>query len=226
MNIVRSIIPFVLVAAASPVLGQACVSSTFDRLVPGAQNVVSHISDVPSVQFPAFWQEGTLDMYRYRIFSNGDGVVTSAERNAEWRIAFSCAKNAESCTYETKGTPPETTDGVSKRLGACLLGRDMASAPKPADDSMVLEVPDGLATLEAQGDGVVACGRALADELTEAATLQRLLKMAGADPGPIDGFLGPKSFAAMDVFVEDAGWGTSISNTIELLDKHLCLVYN
>ncbi|EET47479.1 hypothetical protein TR2A62_0675 [Thalassobium sp. R2A62] len=102
----------------------------------------------------------------------------------------------------------------------------MASAPKPADDSMVLEVPDGLATLEAQGDGVVACGRALADELTEAATLQRLLKMAGADPGPIDGFLGPKSFAAMDVFVEDAGWGTSISNTIELLDKHLCLVYN
>lgn len=224
MNIMRPIIASVLVAAAAPALGQACVSSTFDRSVPGAQNVVSHISDVPSVQFPAFWQEGTLDSYRYRIFSNGDGVVTSADRNAEWRIAFSCAKNAESCTYQTKGTPPETADGVSKRLGACLRGRDIASTPKPVDESMVLEEPEVLATLEAQEDGVVACGKALVDELTDAATLQRLLKMAGADPGPIDGFLGPKSFAAMDAFVEDAGWGTSILDTIKLLDEHLCSV--
>lgn len=88
MNIVRSIIPFVLVAAASPVLGQACVSSTFDRSVPGAQNVVSHISDVPSVQFPAFWQEGTLDMYRYRIFQTVTewSQVRSVTLNGELRF--------------------------------------------------------------------------------------------------------------------------------------------
>jgi hypothetical protein len=52
--------------------------------------------------------------------------------------------------------------------------------------------------------------------------MQRLLVMAGEDPGPVDGFLGPKSFAAMEVFVQGANWGTPIPDVIDALDASLC----
>jgi hypothetical protein len=52
--------------------------------------------------------------------------------------------------------------------------------------------------------------------------MQRLLLMVGSDPGPVDGFLGPRTFAAMDDFVEDSGWNTSTTDVITLLDKLHC----
>ncbi len=46
--------------------------------------------------------------------------------------------------------------------------------------------------------------------------------MVGSDPGPIDGFLGPKTFAAMDDCLEDSGWSVSTTDVITLLDKLHC----
>jgi len=89
-------------AAATP-----CVSSTFDVPVPGATDVTSYVTDLPSPSFPAFWQEGRLDGYAYRIFANATGMVRGVGQYDEWAIELHCDAGAETCTFTPTGTPPK-----------------------------------------------------------------------------------------------------------------------
>lgn len=226
-------------AAAEP-----CVSPRFDQPLPGAENVVSHVSDVPSARFPAFWQTGTLDGARYTIFSTAEGRLRPLDQRQDWDLDITCDVAGQSCTTAARGVVPNAARATADWIGQCLISADPTPQPDvpPAPETPVAlpPVPDLLATnvsgIEAPTQAEpdldtaktvetpvpTACGVDKTDEATDVATLQRLLTMAGTDPGPVDGFLGPKSFAAMEEFVEGANWGTSISDTIAVLDAHLC----
>lgn len=204
-------------AAAEP-----CVSTTFDRAVPGAQNTSSFVSDVPSAQFPAFWQTGMLNGYKYRIYATFEGSVRPTDRLQDWEISLSCDIAGQICTTVSVGAAPDDAVATAEKIGQCLLGKkDQASVPEPSyvapPQETALEQSDSEPT-----PAPTACGADLVDEATDIAILQRLLTMAGHDPGPVDGLLGPKSFGALDAFVPDAGWGTSIPEAIALVDQHLC----
>lgn len=215
-----------------------CVSETFDQPFPGATDVQSHVSDVPSSRFPAFWQSGRFDGYSYRLFSNGEGHLKATNATSDWGIDIMCDAASGACDLKSNGTPPEGAVLVANLLGRCLTGADLgvADGVQPTDTPNA-DAAESNATPAAEeagstenppepsDDPAIAdnpCGRAVVNETTDIATLQALLVLAGSDPGPADGFLGPQTFKAMDDFIEDSGWDTSIPDMIDLLDGVLC----
>lgn len=208
-----------LSVAATHTVADPCVGATFDRPLEGAINVTSYVSDVPSARFPAFWQEGILDGFRYKILASADGTLRPADPVQEWTIAISCDVSTLTCTLTNDGTPPPDAVAASNAIGQCLLGVEVEEiVPEPEPEI----APKDDAPIAPQTPVATACGSASVSEATDVATLQRLLAMAGEDPGPADGFLGPKTFAAMEVFVEGANWDTSVPDVIALLDARLC----
>lgn len=217
-----------LVVWATQGSAEPCVSATFDVPVPGATDVILHVTDLPSAKFPAFWQEGRLDGYPYRIFANATGLVRSDGQGQPWAIELQCDAASETCKFTPSGTPPDAATRVAERLGQCLV--PAISVPEPtvaAEQGM--EPTEGLA--QAAADPVFEneseaearpCGLAVVDEETEIAAMQRLLILLGEDPGPVDGFLGPKSFAAMEAFVDNPGWATSIPDLLTELSEQHC----
>lgn len=204
---------------ANSATAEPCVSPTFDVPLPNAQGTESFVSDIPSAQFPAFWQRGTLDGYAYRIYASLEGTLRPVGRVPSWEITMSCDDTDQSCSIDTIGAPPQDAMATADKIGQCLLGQESGdAAPGNASDPdvAIAPAPDLAPAAEAP------CGAALVNEATDVATLQRLLTLAGRDPGPVDGFLGPKSFAAMEAFVPGAGWGTSIPATIAAVDEYLC----
>jgi hypothetical protein len=214
---------------ANGVIASPCVSDTFDRPLPGATDVVSFVTDVASVQFPAFWQQGNIGGFTYKIFANGEGVLRPTLAAQDWSIEMSCERLTQVCDFNPEGAPPDEAVRIAGVVGQCLIRADVVetdfmppAVPEPMDDvsADIADLPDALPTPDIAPNS--QCGLALVDEATDEAVMQRLLLMVGSDPGPVDGFLGPRTFAAMDDFVEDSGWNTSTTDVITLLDKLHC----
>ncbi|MCF2869863.1 hypothetical protein L0664_02170 [Octadecabacter sp. G9-8] len=218
-------------ASATPALAAPCVSDTFDVPLPGATDVVSHVTDVPSSQFPGFWQEGQLDGYQYKIFANATATLRGGPSDSDWSIELICDLSAKTCAVTEIGTPPANAPQVARRLEQCFVPSPEINADaaqptgEPPTDVGVAETTfDQQAPTENPLEGAVqeTCGVALVDEQSDVAIMQRLLIMVGSDPGVVDGFLGPATFEAMDDHVENSGWDTSIPDLISQLDRLHC----
>lgn len=211
------------VLGASALAADPCVTATFDRPVEGATDVVSHVSDVPSARFPAFWQEGVFDGVRYKITAAGEGVVRPLNLVEDWDVSFVCDPATGACDFDENRTPPEQAVAVAKVMGQCLLGQEPTPDPAPIAVAVELAEPDTIQPRARPAPTApTPCGSATVDEATDIALMQRLLLLAGEDPGPVDGFLGPQSFAAMAAFVDNPGWDTPIRDVIAAIDAQLC----
>jgi hypothetical protein len=219
---------FLLIAA--PAWADPCVSSTFDRPFPDATDVEAFITDVPSAQFPAFWQRGFIDGYRYNMFSNGDGEIKASDPNENWTVEIACETRDQSCEMASDGDAPTEVLQIADTIGQCLLGIEIIKpvvAPSVPEEQIVEApltdiVPPSRANEVQQNDTTTLCGVAAVNEPTDVATMQRLLILLDEDPGPVDGFLGPASFKAMDIFIDDSNWDTSIADVIVVLDALHC----
>lgn len=211
---------------ASQAVAAPCVSPTFDVPFPGATDVKAHVTDLPSSTFPAFWQEGRLEGYAYKIFANGTGLLRGGPDDQPWRIEVICDPVAEGCTVAQTGTSPEAALQLAERIGQCLIPTWREDDTQQTQTQTVVKPNDDVQDNETHSVALASeCGLDLAQEATEVATMQRLLTLLGEDPGPVDGFLGPKTFAAMAAFVEEPGWGTAIQNVLmDLSDRHCALV--
>ncbi|MGJ8624491.1 MAG: peptidoglycan-binding domain-containing protein [Yoonia sp.] len=210
-----------MMAVAGAAAADPCVGPTFDRPLPGALDVKTFVSDVPSAQYPAFWQQGTLDGYRYVVFANLEGTLRSNNPLEEWGVTITCDAAAGACETTTSFTVPDAASAVTDRLAQCLLGAAPVSEPEPATEPEPIAEPETVAQAISAPEPA-PCGLALVTEENDIATLQRLLTLAGQDPGPVDGFLGQQTFTAMNAFVPNADWGTSITDTIAVVDAFLC----
>ncbi len=220
--------PAVLCGFASTAFAEPCVSETFERPLPEATSVVSYISDVPSALFPAFWQEGILEGFRYKILASSEGTVGPIDIREDWAISITCNTADLTCNLSIDGEPPQTAVTVSDRIGQCLLGLeitveeiiDQTSDSQSAESS----IEETLQDISLSEEPI--CGSASISEINEVAVMQRLLIMAGEDPGPVDGILGPLTFAGMEPFVAGADRNTPIPDVIALLDAQLCAAAN
>ena len=202
----------VLCAFGTTTVAEPCVSDTFERPLPEAKSVVSHVSDVPSVQFPAFWQEGILQGFRYKMLASGEGAVRPINPQEDWVVSITCDAFSLTCDYSVEGPAPQAAIAVSNSVGQCLIGAEVAGV----ETTSVEPLQDVSETDE------TTCGSASINETNEVAVMQRLLTIAGEDPGPVDGLLGQRTFSAMEPFVQGADGNTSILDMIALLDARLC----
>jgi hypothetical protein len=184
------------------------------------------------VQFPAFWQEGFIGEFSYQIFANKEGFVRSSEPTHDWVITILCDGSAQACDLKNEGDPPEEAVRVAGVLGQCLLRSDVDEADFAQTTATDLtpptvDVAESTAEVASPIEPTVAavpapCGLATVNEASDVATMQRLMALIGSDPGPVDGFLGPQTFKAMEDFVDQPGWETSTTEVITLLDTLLC----
>jgi hypothetical protein len=214
---------------ASSVLAAPCVSNTFDRPLPGAINVEWHVSDVPSAQFPAFWQDGVINGYAYTIFASAEGTLRPTDALQDWEITINCTVSAQTCDTTRAGNPPQDAENVSRSIGQCLLGKDLETvAPVPvAAIAVAAIVPVNAAVAPERIDTTtttasILCRAASAEEVNDVAALQRLLILVGEDPGQVDGVLGPKSIAAIEAFSTGSSANRTVPEVIALLETHLC----
>lgn len=209
---------------SSTAMSAPCTTEAFDRPFPGAMDVVSRVADVPSVRFPAFWQEGTIGAYPYKIFSNGEGRLQSARRHPDWIIGLVCD---EVCDVTTQGTPPENAVKIVAVIGECLLGADITEDDVATAQSLV-SVAQAVQPTAPQpvavpsNPEVSVCTPPLVSEVSEAATFQRLLVIAGQDPGPVDGFLGPRTFLAFENIIDETATAISTTDAIKLVEDFIC----
>ncbi|WP_242650963.1 peptidoglycan-binding domain-containing protein [Yoonia tamlensis] len=200
------------------------MSATFDRSFPHATGVESFIADVPSAQFPAFWQTGLIDGYQYRLFSNGEGEIKASDPNQDWVVEIACETAGQSCDITVDGDAPTEALQIADTITQCLLSSEITLArttpENPIVDTTVTSQENVVAPQNSETE--IACGVATVNEANDVATMQRLLILLGEDPGPVDGVLGPASFKAMGAFVDDSNWNTSIKNVISALDALHC----
>ena len=195
---------FAFLSGIGAVAAEPCVLATFDKPLEGALNVVTRHADVPSPQFPGLWQEGTLEGYFYAVYANGEGAVASAQSRPNWKIRISCAVEEANCAFASDGAPPDKANQVADIVAQCLKGEAPAKtepvAPEPA-------APCGIATLEEGSDGKL---------------LQQLLIIAGADPGPVDGFVGNDTRKALAEVLGTSSVAMETADALTALDKFLC----
>lgn len=194
---------FVLCGVSSAV-AEPCVSATFDVPLPGAIDVVTRHADVPSPQFPGLWQEGRLEGYFYTLYANGEAVLKSRRNAPAWEFKVVCDAEQVDCSISVNGLPPDDAKPLADVLALCLQGRPLiAEEPQQAEP----EAPCGLATVEDGPEGMV---------------LQRLLVAAGADPGPVDGFVGNGTRKAIAEILGESSRGLAIDDAIVALDLLMC----
>ena len=131
--------PAILMFAA-PAWAEPCVSATFDRPFPSAAGVESFITDVPSAQFPAFWQTGMIDGYQYRLFSNGEGEIKAGDPSQNWTVEIACKSAEQSCKVTTDGDAPTEVLQIANTIGQCLLGAEITEpiiAPTVPEEQVV-----------------------------------------------------------------------------------------
>ncbi|KQI70976.1 hypothetical protein AN191_14795 [Loktanella sp. 5RATIMAR09] len=214
---------------ASSLAAAPCVSGTFERPLPGATNVESHVSDVPSAQFPAFWQDGVVNGYAYTIFASAEGTLRPTDAFQDWELTITCDVSAQACEMSRVGVPPEGAEIVARSIGQCLLGAEVETvapvpvaatavpATEPVNTAIALE-PIGTSETTAK----VLCRAASVAETDDVAALQRLLVIAGENPGQVDGVLGPKSLAAIEAFSPGSSASRTVPELIALLETYLC----
>ena len=183
MRFILSLI--VMMGGVNAAFAQPCVGPTFDAPLPDATDVRSHIADVRSALFPAFWQEGVIETYRYKIFSDRSGGLTAAGQDRTWDIGFTCSGADQACVIITAGTPPPDARAVVDRLTACVRGVDLP-----------------VKTVVAQAPLRPLCRPVILDADNDIVAVQRMIVLAGADPGPVDGAWGPRTIAALRIVLD------------------------
>ncbi len=208
-----------LLAQTSIAEAEPCVSAAFDQPVPGAVSVVTHRVDVPSPQFPGLWQEGVLGGYFYTLFANGEGLLQSSRKNPDWQITFTCDDETKTCVRSHQGSPaPAETAVIADKLEQCLVSPQSVkevAAPAPQKTPPVVDATSPAFTPPPCGLKAIAAG-------AEGITLQRLLVLGGADPGPIDGYPGKRTETAIVELLGAEGANLSIADAIVALDQLLC----
>lgn len=192
--------------------------------MPGATNVVTRQVDVPSPQFPGLWQEGVIAGYFYMLFANGEGVLQSARDAPDWAITFTCDEATKTCeTVQERNEAPADAAAIKERLERCFIAPETAGEPiASAAPPQILEAlaPD---TLPVKTEAPPSpCGLGAVPEGPQGKTLQRLVVLGGADPGPIDGFLGKRTQAAIVELLGQKAQTMPIPEAIIALDQLLC----
>jgi hypothetical protein len=174
---------------------------------------MTQMADVPSSRFPGLWQEGTIAGWPYRLFSNGDGDIRSDRRSPIWRIAFKCEAETKDCSVTETGTPSDEIKRIAINLQSCLLGQAVEFETIVEDAK-----PEGAPEPVRQDP----CGLALIAEFSDVFALQELLRLAGANPGPVDGIMGSQTREALaDVLGEEKS-EFAVTDAIKQLDALLC----
>lgn len=171
------------------------------------------MADVPSSRFPGLWQEGTVAGWPYRLFSNGDGDIQSDRRTPVWRIAFMCQAQTKDCSVTETGTPSDEVKRIAINLQSCLLGLPLETETTVED----LEPESAPVPLRQE-----PCGLALIPELSGAFALQELLRLSGANPGPLDGILGSQTREALAGVLGEESSELAVTDAIAQLDVFLC----
>ncbi|WP_243266623.1 hypothetical protein [Sulfitobacter sp. DSM 110093] len=199
-----------------------CVSSTFDTPFPSAIDVVTRHADVPSPQFPGLWQEGTIRGFLYAMYANGEGYLKPSRERAGWEITFACPDQAQECATNTNGSPPAEAFAITNRLTSCLRGEVLTVSepePEPPQAAPAIDNTDP----EPEAESPSPCSAEEIQGETEGMTLQMLLVEAGADPGPIDGFVGNKTRRALNEVLDSAADEMPLTNAIRAVRSALCL---
>lgn len=213
---------FVFLCGVASAAAQSCVSPTFDTPLEGAVDVVTRHVDVPSVRFPNLWQEGVLNEYFYAIYADGEGVVKSSASAREWKIDITCQPDQPDCAFTTEGAPPQEATGVASVIAACLKG-EWPPEPEPEPEPEPVEVEQVEAEApQPQAEPLAPCGLATLGDESEGRLLQQLLIIAGADPGPIDGFVGNDTRTALREVLGVSSVTLGTGDAITALDKLLC----
>ncbi|WP_417270981.1 peptidoglycan-binding domain-containing protein [Celeribacter sp.] len=227
-------IAFILSAACSsalPVMAQTCVGDAFDTPFPRAVAVEIRHADVPSSRFPGMWQEGFLNGYFYQIFANHEAALSDGTPDPNWSIFISCRDDI--CQKNASGLLPEGAGTVASLLEICLTeptlsggAVDQALAGPQID--VVVDGAEGGGEADEVTDSAIEvvdappCGLATLPEGTQGQDLQQLLVLAGADPGWIDGIVGPRTRRAIVEILGPLEGPVDVPNAIAELDAVLC----
>ena len=212
MNIEAPLSLVVGLCIATSAVAEPCVTTTFDRPVTGATSVVTHQVDVPSTRFPGLWQEGLIGGYFYEIFANGEALLRSSRKEPNWQIDIVCPGNNETCVTMQTGAPPDDSMPIGDLLRQCLQDSNVTKVATTEDYTTPPET----------SAGTVPCGVATLPQEAEGFTLQRLVLMAGGNPGPIDGLPGELTFEAVVEVLNDGTENLPIANIIDALDAMVC----
>lgn len=245
------------------------VGEALDIPFPSAQSVETHRIDVPSAIFPGIYQEGTIDGYLYRIYANGEAVLSEAHGVSQWTITVACPDG--SCSQTTSGPPPVTTQNVVEMIQRCLLNEEvllvdppleedqppattvdqtpgkpaeeepeqsLVDTPAPEQDegnipALVQKMPaapavedtdsgEAAETTTADAPVVPPCDLSEFISTNPNITLQRLLVEAGANPGWIDGIVGPLTRRAMKEALGEREAPWEVSDAIAALTAKIC----
>ncbi|WP_163850800.1 peptidoglycan-binding domain-containing protein [Pseudooceanicola aestuarii] len=227
-----------------------CVGANFQRPLPGATGVETRFVDVPSPRFPGLWQEGRIEGHPYVIYANGEASLQEGRAEPRWSIFVLCDLDAGSCTQTAEGSPPAPAVTIATMLGQCFVAPEqVVAAPVRAPDRVVIAPPsDGWAltpppdpVFAPQDPGALAeaagslgaanaaaveptapCGLQTVPEGEPGITLQLLLVEAGVDPGPIDGFPGRRTRAALAEVLGAEAARMEIAAATTALSEHLC----
>lgn len=216
--------------AASAAHAVTCVGSDFTSPFPGASNVTTHLVDVPSPRFPGLWQEGTKDGYFYMLFANGDAILTAGQ-NSTWLISYSCDAGLGECAALFEGTPPDGAMQVAEQLKQCLLEGEVSipvvePEAAPVEAAPVEEEPANSLSEEpvspAPFEETEACSVETIDDENPTHKLQRMLVLAGADPGAVDGIPGAMTNNALTSVLGEAADQLSTEDAITALQDLVC----
>ncbi|WP_417250657.1 peptidoglycan-binding domain-containing protein [Celeribacter sp.] len=188
-------------------------------------------ADVPSSRFPGMWQEGVLSGYFYQIFANHEATLSDGPPEPDWSIFISCGDDI--CQQDVFGRIPEGADTVAGLLERCLTdprlsGEAVDQALAGPEIDVVADAAEGGGEADAVTDSAIEvvdappCGLATLPEGTQGQDLQRLLVLAGADPGWIDGIVGPRTRSAIAEVLGPINGPLDIERTIAELDALLC----
>ena len=215
---------FLLLALGAPAAmadTAPCVSNTFDTPFPGAIDVVTRHADVPSPQFPGLWQEGTVEGFLYAIYANGEGYLKPSRKRAGWEITFTCPVEEQECASHTNGSPPARAFAITTRLTSCLRGEVPTARELEPQTPQTPPAVDS-APPEPEAESPSPCKAEEIQGETQGMTLQMLLVEAGADPGPIDGFVGSKTRRALDEVLGSAADEMPLVTAIQAVRSALC----
>ena len=211
------------VLAVSIVIGETtfavaepCVGADFEKPFPGGRDVVTRRADVRSSLFPGVWQEGSVADLSYKLYGNGDAVVQAKPLQATWRLSYSCPQDGSLCGQDVQGAPPPEAFDLLDDLNTCYRNEKPAAPTASIDPIKVTE--------QNEADQVQAspCGSATFSDEQDEVVLQKLLTLAGTDPGVADGIIGPKTTRALVDALGEIGPDLEVTKAIEMLDGILC----
>ena len=162
-----------------------------------------------------------IDGAFYTIFANGEALVQSNRSAPDWAITVTCDAASATCTRSQEGAVPQEAQQTALLLEQCLLRPEIADIGGQDIPSPEMTAAPA-ATPTTQAAPPETCGLAALPQGEPGITLQRLLARAGADPGPIDGFPGKRTQAAVVQILGPSGATMPLTETIAALDHVLC----